>query len=128
MPHHYIHEHTATLHDCDTCHVLSVFNEPYSDYDPTIGLDLDPNLCTDTLIPSIDAILDNVCVRDFTHQDHQVKKVKLEPELEDSEIFEAENTRESSFDALERLMYWKTESRVRNWTLLAMEKLKKVKV
>ncbi|KAG1769716.1 hypothetical protein EV702DRAFT_1049596 [Suillus placidus] len=70
----------------NTLPVHSVPNEPCSDCNPTFGLDLDPNLRTDSLIPHIDAIADNVRIRDFAQESHQVQEVKIEPELEEGEI------------------------------------------
>ncbi|KAG1761008.1 hypothetical protein EDD22DRAFT_954411 [Suillus occidentalis] len=74
IPYYYITEHTTTIDNCDTCHVLSMFNEPCDDYDPTIGLDSDPNMHTDSLIPQIDTILDD--------------EIKKKSELEEGEIID----------------------------------------
>ncbi|KAG1774932.1 hypothetical protein EV702DRAFT_1199772 [Suillus placidus] len=78
----------ATPYTYNILPVLSAPNEPCSDCNPTFGLDLDPNLHTDSLIPHIDTIQDNVRVRDFAQEGHQAQEVKTEPELEEGEIIQ----------------------------------------
>ncbi|KAG1779795.1 hypothetical protein EV702DRAFT_1043678 [Suillus placidus] len=82
--------YTSTVsHDYDTSTlppVLSGSNEPCLVSNPTIALDLDPDPRAVILIPPIDAIADNVRVRDFTQEGHQPQEVKTEPELEEGEI------------------------------------------
>ncbi|KAG2338263.1 hypothetical protein BDR05DRAFT_1004402 [Suillus weaverae] len=66
--------------------VLSASNEPCFVSNPTFAPDPDPDLRNDALIPPIDAILDNVFIRDFARNNNQGQGVKTEPELEEGEI------------------------------------------
>ncbi|KAG1773722.1 hypothetical protein EV702DRAFT_1200855 [Suillus placidus] len=85
----YLTNTTTTSYNYDTSAippVLSDPNEPCFAHIPTFVPDsgLDPH--TDSLIPRIDAIADNVRVRDFAQESHQVPEVKTEPALEEGEI------------------------------------------
>ncbi|KAG1766133.1 hypothetical protein EV702DRAFT_1204301 [Suillus placidus] len=77
----------------DTSPVPSDYNEPCFAPNLTFAPDPDLDPHTDSLIPRIDAIADNVRVRDFAQESHQVQEVKIEPELEEGEImYNALNT------------------------------------
>ncbi|KIK34739.1 hypothetical protein CY34DRAFT_17509 [Suillus luteus UH-Slu-Lm8-n1] len=87
----YIPEHTATLPTCDTCNVLSAFNEPYIDSDSTSVHDMDPGSLTDSMIPHIDALLDVDRIRD---------SVKEEAEFEEGEIWETDELTDDTFNGV----------------------------
>ncbi|KAG1759917.1 hypothetical protein EDD22DRAFT_848873 [Suillus occidentalis] len=93
----YLHQHTATLDECDTCNVLSAFNEPCSDPDLTTVPDLAPRP-TDSLIPRIDTILESVQAGDFAHQEHQGQGTLVKEEPEEGEILETGDTKGSHFN------------------------------
>lgn len=93
----YLHQHTTTLDECDTCHVLSAFDEPCSDPDLTSVPDLAP--CpTDSLIPHIDTFLEGAQARDLALEEHQDQGILMKEEPEEGEILEIGDTKGRDFD------------------------------
>ncbi|KAG1717658.1 hypothetical protein EDD22DRAFT_856024, partial [Suillus occidentalis] len=96
----YLPEHTATLPTCDTCNVLSAFNEPSIDSDSTSVHDMDPDSHTDSMIPRIDALLDIDRVGDSSQDKGPRAIVKEETELEEGEIRETDELTNATFNGV----------------------------